>query len=189
MPTWFIQRIEALAVREVWDISNGDELLFVNRFANKNDFDVDLHNGGISGVAQDDNEQNNDNYDNATSMNEDQDEPPEKYLDPAADNDDISGVTSQKHTVELPGVDSPEEPVELPGVAPPGNEVEDDVVTPIFPSDYRSDDESDDEGECTYTSTQQRQRVIDPEAMPPIVKNVYRMTMSRTMIITIMMPV
>ena len=51
MPTWFIQRVGALAMRDGRYLAGGDELLFVDRFANKNDFADALHEGGITGVT------------------------------------------------------------------------------------------------------------------------------------------
>ena len=77
--------------------------------------------------------------------------------------------------MELPGVDSPEKPVELPGVAPPENEVDDNVVPPLLKSDYDSDNDSDDKDEDTDMYTQQSQRFIQPEAIPPTVMNVYNL--------------
>ena len=69
----------------------------------------------------------------------------------------------------------PENPVELPGVAPPEIEVDDDVVPPLFPSNYGINYESDYKDKDTETSTQQRQRVIHLEAIPPTVRNVYNL--------------
>ena len=63
MPIWVIQHIEALAARDGWDPSNGDELLFVERFFNKNDFAASLHEDNITGVAQVNYKQDNDNGD------------------------------------------------------------------------------------------------------------------------------
>ena len=62
---------------------------------------------------------------------------------------------------------SPDNPVEFPGVAPPENEVDENVVPPLFPSDYDSNNKSDDSYEDADTSTQQT------DYMPPMVKNVY----------------
>ena len=53
MPTWVIQRVEALAVSNGGDLDDGDGPLFVDRFSNKNDFTAALQEGGIAGVAQD----------------------------------------------------------------------------------------------------------------------------------------
>ena len=58
MPIWVIQRVEALTTNNRWDIAKDDEPLFVDRFPNKNDFDASLNEGGISGVVQDDDDQN-----------------------------------------------------------------------------------------------------------------------------------
>ena len=52
LPTWVIQCVEALAMRGRWDIADGDELLFVDRFDNGNVFAAAFHEGGIIGVAQ-----------------------------------------------------------------------------------------------------------------------------------------
>ena len=65
--------------------------------------------------------------------------------------------------------------MEYPGVSPPENEVYDNVVPPLFPSDYDSDDDYDGMYEDTDASTQHRQRVIHPESMPPTVRNVYNL--------------
>ena len=51
MPTWFIQRVGALAMRDGRYLAGGDEPLFVDCFANKNDFADALHEGGITGVT------------------------------------------------------------------------------------------------------------------------------------------
>ena len=53
MPTWVIQRVEALAINDVWDLPKGYEPLFVDRFANDNDFAASLHEGGIEIVVYD----------------------------------------------------------------------------------------------------------------------------------------
>ena len=75
--------------------------------------------------------------------------------------------------MEIPRVDPLENPVELTGVSPPENEVDDNILPPLFPSDYVRDDESDEEDEDTDTSIQQHQRVIQPEAMSSKVRNVH----------------
>ena len=61
MPTCVIQIIETLTMRDRRDLDNGDELLFVDRFANENDFAATLHEGGITGVAQENNKKGDDN--------------------------------------------------------------------------------------------------------------------------------
>ena len=66
----------------------------------------------------------------------------------------------------------PESPVKLPVVASPENELDENVVPPILPSDYDRYDESDDKNENADTYIQQKQRVIHPKYMPPIVMNV-----------------
>ena len=55
----------------------------------------------------------------------------------------------------------------------PENEVDDDVVTPLLPSEYGSDDDYDYKDEDTDDSTQNRQRAINPEDMTPTVRNIY----------------
>ena len=70
MPTWFIQRAKALVMRDRQDLDNGDELLFVYCFTNENDFAATLHEGGIKGVAQDNNDQDDDNDDGNSNMDE-----------------------------------------------------------------------------------------------------------------------
>ena len=54
IPSWVIQLIEALDMRDRQDLAENYEPLFVERFSNKNYFDATLHKGGIAGVAQDD---------------------------------------------------------------------------------------------------------------------------------------
>ena len=144
------------------DLSNDDEALCIDRFANKNNFSAALHDGGIAGVAQDGDDQNNDDG----NTYKDPDKPPVISLDPAADWSKIAGVPRPEHPVEIPGVTFPENPVELPGVAPPENEVDDDIITPLLPSDYD-------------TSTQHRQMVVHPEDMPPMVRNVYNIQLQK----------
>ena len=65
--------------------------------------------------------------------------------------------------------------MKLPGVATPENEVDDNFLPPLLPSDYDIDNESDVEVEDIDTSTQQRQRIIHPEAMPSTASNVYNL--------------
>ena len=79
-----------------------------------------------------------------------------------------------ENPVELPEVDPPENPVEIPGVSPK-NEVDDNIVRTLFTSDYDSENESDKKYEDTDTCTQQRQRVMQPEAMLPMMRNVYNL--------------
>ena len=118
-------------------------------------------------------DQDNDNDDDNSNTNEYPDNPPGICLEPAAARGKCSGVTPLENPVELPGVAPPENTVELPGVTPPENEVYENVVPPLLTSDYDSDDDSDGKDEDTYTSTQQRRRVIHPEAIPPTVSNLY----------------
>ena len=141
-------------MRDRQDISNINEPLSIDRFANENYFTSTLCEVGIAGVMQDDNEQDDDNEDVNNNTEEDLDNPPGISLDPAEARGEISGLPPPENLVELPGVSSPENPVELPGVAPPENEVDYNVVLPLFPSDYDSDNESYYEDEDTYTPTQ-----------------------------------
>ena len=55
--TWVIQIIEALTVCDGQDLVHGDELIFIDRFYNDNDFSSTIHKGGITLVAKDDDEQ------------------------------------------------------------------------------------------------------------------------------------
>ena len=112
-------------MRDEQDISNGDKPLFFDRFSRENDLVAALHEGGIAGVSQDADEQDNDNYNDDSNTNEDPDDPPGISLETAASCSEIARVP-------------PENPVELPGVSPPGNEVDDDFVPPLLPSEYDS---------------------------------------------------
>ena len=78
-----IQYVGALNMKDRQDLSDGDEPLFVDRFPNENDFASALHEGGIAGVAQDNDEQDNDNGDENANMDEDPDDSPGIALDPA----------------------------------------------------------------------------------------------------------
>ena len=154
MPTWVIQCVEALAVRDGRDISDGNEPLLVDHFSNENDFAADLHGGGIIGVAQDDYEKDGDKDNSDDKIDEYLDDTPGISLEPAAkfqkcphQNTQWNGLTRKQGRFRS--------------------------CTSLFPSDYDSDDESDDEYEDTDTTTQKRQRVIQPEAMPPTARNVY----------------
>ena len=71
MPTWIIQHVDALAVRKIRDIYNHDKPLLVDRLSNKNGFASALHEGGITEVAQDDNEQDDNNDDDDSNTEED----------------------------------------------------------------------------------------------------------------------
>ena len=96
-----------------WDISDGNELLFVERFANENYFAAALHEGGIAGVVQDDNDTD---YENRNT-NEDPDKPPGIVLDPASARGKIARF-SPENPVELPVFSTSKNPVELLGLAP-----------------------------------------------------------------------
>ena len=71
MPTWVIQCVKALSVRDGQYLVYGYEPLFVGRFANESDFSAALHEGGIEGVAQDDNDPDDDNNDDNRNTDED----------------------------------------------------------------------------------------------------------------------
>ena len=70
IPTCIIQRVEALAVSNIQDLADGNETLFINRFADQNDFVAALHEGGITVVVQEDDEQDGDNNDGDSNTNE-----------------------------------------------------------------------------------------------------------------------
>ena len=123
MPICVIQRIEALTVRDGQDIDDGDEPFFVDRFSIDNDLSVALHEGGIIGVAQDNNEQEFYDDDEDRKTDEEPANPPGTTLEPAAAHGEITGSNPPEHPVELPGVAPLENPVELLAVAPPENEV------------------------------------------------------------------
>ena len=48
-------------MRDRKDLANSDKPLFFDRFANKNDFSAALYEGGITGMAQDDDKEDDDN--------------------------------------------------------------------------------------------------------------------------------
>ena len=56
MPTWVIQRVESLTMRDRQDLDGRNESLLVDRSANENYFSAVLHEGGITGLDQDNNE-------------------------------------------------------------------------------------------------------------------------------------
>ena len=70
MPTWVIQRVEAIVICYGQDISNRYEPLFIELFFNENDFSAALHEGGITGVVQENNEKDNDNDDDGRNTEE-----------------------------------------------------------------------------------------------------------------------
>ena len=80
--TWFIQQFDAIAMRDIRDLANGNEPLLTDRFSNDNDFIAALHEGGITEVAQGDHDQDGNNYDGDSKMDKVPDNPPGK---PAAD--------------------------------------------------------------------------------------------------------
>ena len=84
MPTWFIQHVEARAMCDRWDLADGNEPMFINRFTNNNDFATVLHEGGITGVAQDDDDEDDDNYNNNSNTNEDPYDPTRVFIKTAA---------------------------------------------------------------------------------------------------------
>ena len=87
-----IQYVGALTMKDRGDLSGGDEPLFVDWFTNENDFASSLHEGGIAGVVQDDNEQDNDNVDDNANIDEDPYDSPGIALDPAEARGCITGV-------------------------------------------------------------------------------------------------
>ena len=119
MPIWVIQCVEALAVPNGQDLSDSGEPLFVGRFVNKNYVSVALHEGGIAGVVQDKNEQDNDNDNEYSNTDEEPDDPNEIALDPEVSSGEITGVNPLEHLVKNSVAVPPENPVELPAVAPP----------------------------------------------------------------------
>ena len=52
-------------------------------------------------------------------------------------------------------------------------------MPPLLPIDYDSNNESDYKVEGIYMSTQQRRRVVQPEDMPPMVRNVYHLPLRK----------
>ena len=73
MPTWVIQLVEILAMHDGQDLADGYEPLSVDRFASDNDFYYTLHEGDITGVAQNNDDQGDDNNDGDSNNNEDPD--------------------------------------------------------------------------------------------------------------------
>ena len=73
MTTWVIQRVEALSVRNVQDLADGNKALFIDLFFNKDDFTATLHEGGILRVAQENDDKDNDNHNNNDDANTDED--------------------------------------------------------------------------------------------------------------------
>ena len=141
------------------DLADGDETLFVDQFSNRNYLDVAIHESGIIGVVQDENEQDDDNENENRKTNEYPQNPHGIALDP---------VVAHGEIAEVP----PENPVELTGVAQLENEVDDNVVPPLLTSEYKNNYESDNQDQDTDTSTKQHQSIIHQEDMPPMVMNV-----------------
>ena len=104
MLNWFIQRIEAFSAQNGRYISNSNELIFIDRFANENDFSITLYEDGTVGLAQDNDQ---DDFDNNGNNNEDRDDPT------------IISLENSSYHVKIAGVPPPEHLVELPAVAPP----------------------------------------------------------------------
>ena len=92
MPIWVIQHVEARAMCDGWDIADGNEPMFINRFTNKNDFAAALHEGGITGVAQDNDDEEYDNDNDNSNTNEYPDDPTGIFIETAAVLREISVV-------------------------------------------------------------------------------------------------
>ena len=114
MQPWFIRRIDVLAARNRWYLVNGDEPLFVDRFSRNNVFVIALREGGIAGVAEG-NDYDNDNTDEIPEPEpntepvvdpnlEEPDDKPKIFLDPSSDHGKIAGVPQPEDPVNLPGV-------------------------------------------------------------------------------------
>ena len=95
MPTWVIQHVEARAMCDGWYLSDGKEPMLIDRFTNKNDFAAALHEGGIAGMVQVNNEQNDVNDNDNRITYEDPNKPPGIVLEPAAACGKIAGVPPQ----------------------------------------------------------------------------------------------
>ena len=96
IPTWVIQCVEALVMCDRWDLAGSNEPLFFDRFANQNYFSAALHEGGITGVAQDDNDKYDDNEDGDIKTNEDPYKTPVISLDTTLDHRKIAGVPPKR---------------------------------------------------------------------------------------------
>ena len=144
MPTWVIQIVEEIVMREGKYLAEGKELQFVDQFSNENDLSADLHEGGIAGVAQNNDNQENENDDGDANMDVDTGDPTGTVLENSESHGNIAGVPPEENTVVPPWLDLLGNPVEPPGVAPPENEVDGDVSPPLLPSDYDSNNDSDD---------------------------------------------
>ena len=102
MPTWVIQSVEALSINDGRDLDKGNEPLFVDHFSNGNYFSAALHEFGTSGVAQDDDDQND--YDDSNTY-ENSEEPPGIDLDTESARGKIGEVPTTDHPVEIPWVE------------------------------------------------------------------------------------
>ena len=83
MPTWVIQHVAGRAMCDGWDLADGNEPMFIDRFTNKNNFSAALHEGGIAGVAQDDNDKDDDKDNDNSNMNKDPDDPTGIFIETA----------------------------------------------------------------------------------------------------------
>ena len=107
IPTWSIQPVEALSISYGKNLANGDKPLFVDFFANENDFAAALHEGGITGVVKDENDQDENNDDDDSNMDEDPDKPPGIALEGTASRGTISGVPPTENPVDFLGAAPP----------------------------------------------------------------------------------
>ena len=95
IPTWFVQHVEALTKRYRQDLSNRYEPLFICCFANENIFAASLHKSGISGMAQEDDEQHDNNDDGNRKTDENPESPPIIALETTSTQGEISGAPQQ----------------------------------------------------------------------------------------------
>ena len=72
-------------MRDGQDLSDFNEPLFIDRFHKENYFVTAIHEGGIVGLAQDNDEQGGDNDNNNINTNEDPYNPPRIALESEAD--------------------------------------------------------------------------------------------------------
>ena len=95
MSTCVIQRIETLTMINEQDLADGYEPLFYGRFSYKKYFVAALHEGGITGVAQDNNEQDDNNDNDDANTYEDPDNLFVIALEPVTAHDEMTGVPPQ----------------------------------------------------------------------------------------------